>query len=131
VGRMRRWCQEAGLREALWKDLRSTFGTHASEQVGLRFAQHALGHTDPNLTERRYAALRGAYLADQAKKLQFGTYSALTGGDLNGEGAGSDLRNSSAKPAPSTARDTGFEPVAFGSGGRRSIWQLFASPCIS
>ena len=53
-----------------WKSLRSTFATHAYEATGdIRFVQRVLGHTDPAITERVYAAMRDKRMAEQMGKL--------------------------------------------------------------
>lgn len=57
-----------------FKDLRSTFATLAYESTGdIRYVQRMLGHSDPRVTERAYAAMRDARMTEQMAKLKFGT----------------------------------------------------------
>jgi integrase len=58
--------------KALFKDLRSTFGTHLTEESGdLRAVQRIMGHSDPKVTERRYAHARAKHLLEIANQLSF------------------------------------------------------------
>jgi hypothetical protein len=59
--------------EYQFKDLRSTWATLAGEATGdIRFVQAGLGHSDPRVTERHYAAIRASHLLEQANKLWLG-----------------------------------------------------------
>jgi integrase len=117
--RLATWLKQAGVSvPANWKDLRSTFGTLAAEQTDLRFVQQSLGHTDPNLTAKRYSALRESNLVRQGRGLRLlSADKTLTTATLEVEGAAPAGGESPVKTAPSEVRDTGFEPVAFGFGG--------------
>lgn len=108
-----------------FKDLRSTFGTFATEMTGdIRFTQQGLGHGDVKITEKHYARYRPERLLAQADQIRFQkpalasvTHPALTG-PQNDEGPRSpEGLQVAAVAGESAARDTGFEPVAFGSGG--------------
>lgn len=58
--------------KATFKDLRSTFATHLTEATGdLRVTQRILGHSDPKVTERRYAHARDRHLLEQANRVSF------------------------------------------------------------
>lgn len=84
--RLREWAAAAGVeitdaegRQLQFRHLRSTYGTHAAEQLGMRFAQLALGHADLELTEKTYAAARRSHIAAQARGLNLLTDPARTG----------------------------------------------------
>jgi len=66
-----------------FKDLRSTHGTHAYEATGdIRYVQRVLGHADPRLTERRYAAFANqARMLEMADRVHFLPGSALPAGE--------------------------------------------------
>lgn len=56
-----------------FKDLRSTFGTYATEMTGdIRFTQQGLGHGDVKITEKHYAKYRPERLLAQADQIRFG-----------------------------------------------------------
>lgn len=66
-----------------FKDLRSTHGTHAYEATGdIRYVQRVLGHADPRVTERRYAAFANQKrLLEMADRMDFEPASAAPAGD--------------------------------------------------
>jgi integrase len=96
-------CPDCGF--ALWpvavprafafKDLRSTFATHALDATGdLRFVQRALGHSDPKLTESTYAANRVEQMLTQSKKIaypQLTDTKPLGGGNTMETGKGAEV----------------------------------------
>ncbi len=72
-----------------FKDLRSTWATIAYERTGdLHFVQSVLGHSNIEVTRKRYAKMRGEHLAATAADLKMSggakvklTYPVLTGTD--------------------------------------------------
>lgn len=55
-----------------FRNLRTTYGTHAYEATGdIRYVQRVLGHADVRTTERIYAGLRTGHLVAQADRLMF------------------------------------------------------------
>ncbi|HEY3449906.1 MAG TPA: tyrosine-type recombinase/integrase [Myxococcales bacterium] len=115
-----------------FKDLRSTWATLAVEATGdLRFVQAGLGHSDPRVTERHYAAVRSRHLGEQANKVHLGlhapvaatpaprpaTYPALTGAQVPQNQGPKPPGNPLAASALGDVGATGVEPAAFGFGG--------------
>ncbi len=95
--------------------------------VPLASVQKLLRHRDPRITVEVYGHLTPDYLRQEVDSLNLGlrapialAASLLQAPPEKSEGPGTG-RVSPAIPGPYTARDTGFEPVAFGSGGQRSI----------
>jgi len=59
--------------EHRFKDLRSTWGTHAYARTrDIRFVQEVLGHSDVRVTEEHYSHVLDGYLVAQADKVSFG-----------------------------------------------------------
>jgi hypothetical protein len=101
--------------------------------------QGVLRHRDPRLTSEIYGHLAPDYLQAEIGRLRLfredggGGLVPLTRTEEDARTAPArhihsvaekppePQRISSATPAELSARDTGFEPVAFGSGGQRSI----------
>ena len=125
--------------------LRSTAATHVADQTrdGIGNAQLLLRHHSPAVTAQHYLGFTRSRYEEIREALRFGlaTNEASIGSealvrlaDLIKVGApvGCTLfdcnrtsqtatKKTSTAAATSQARDTGFEPVAFGSGGQRSI----------
>lgn len=125
------WAAKAGISgQVVTKDLRSTFATHASEQLGPRFAQHSLGHRSLELTVRRYAALRDSTLAEQARGLRMLSDGALTGSHARNEVVVGEMQNNegnqeterramrNSNPRPLAPEANTFRPKSGGSGGQ-------------
>lgn len=73
--KLRGWAKAAGIpvredQPLQFRHLRSTYGTHAAEQAGIRFAQGALGHSSVGVTEKHYAGVRRKHEAAQAQKVR-------------------------------------------------------------
>ena len=136
---MRLWPKPV-VRPIRFHDLRHTTATLLlREGVPLVIVQKVLGHRDPKLTERVYGHLSPDFLHQEVSKLQLlapehqenllpleapagaDSASLVLRGLLDGEKPPEPTEKSPATPAAFSARDTGFEPVAFGSGGQRSI----------
>ena len=106
-------------------NLRSTYGTHLYEATGdLRVVQKTLGHHHLDMTEK-YSAVRSDRLVEQANKLRFGSSPALPRDDSGEERGPSSSGKLEEGQDVTGARDTGFEPVAFGSGGHRHRFDSF------
>lgn len=82
------WAAAAGIaKRVTTKDLRSTWATHAAEQMDIRLVQAALGHSDLATTTQRYAHLRGGRLVQEGRGLRLLTSdSALTGAPAQASG---------------------------------------------
>jgi integrase len=110
-----------------FKDLRSTWATHAAEQTGdIVYVQRVLGHRDPRVTEEKYFRRRVGYLVDRTDTLKLG-FGPRKSGHKTAPKSLSHGRDRSEWSSQATedaevleARDTGIEPVTFGSGGRRN-----------
>jgi len=131
-----RRCPEHGLllwpvplvRPIRFHDLRhSTASLLMQAGVPIHVVQRVMRHADPRMTANIYGHLAPDYLHSEVEKLSLGVGPAELAASLlqakpkrpivvRTEGAKSE-----ADSAVTSARDTGFEPVAFGSGGQRSI----------
>jgi integrase len=59
--------------EHRFKDLRSTWGTHAYARTrDIRFVQEVLGHSDVRITEEHYSHITDGHLVEMADRVSFG-----------------------------------------------------------
>ncbi len=100
------------------KDLRSTFATLAYEATDDgKYVQKALGHGDPRTTDR-YLRMRDQQLLKQGAKMKIPTHNQLTRKNPSTSAATEMEAKTAMTSTTSTMRDTGIEPVTFGSGGQ-------------
>lgn len=131
----------AKVRPIRFHDLRHTTASLLL-QAGASIAavQRVLRHADPRMTIETYGHLTGDFVRAELERLRFNPASVLAperpaGSAESGPLAALVLHDGDKKPNPPgrgfenpspvgdlrVARDTGVEPVAYGSGGRRSV----------
>lgn len=81
--KLRSWAKAAGIptrpdQPLQFRHLRSTWGTHAADQLGMRHAQLGLGHSTVAVTEKHYAAVLEKQVAARGRKLRIASDPALT-----------------------------------------------------